>query len=482
LSSLDDLCLDAAFLYRLITRWFRADRVQTLPDESELNNEPHRRIAVFIPLWREHRIIGKMLEHNLASCRYEPCDFFIGTYPNDPETVAAVRAAEWRYPNVHLSMCPHDGPTSKADCLNWIFQSLVLYEEQHGIRYEVVVTHDAEDVIHPDSLPLINHFIAHYDMVQVPVLPIGTAPGEITHGLYCDEFAEFQSKDIPVRQMWGGFLPSNGVGTGYSRRILEKLAEAHSNRVFESVCLTEDYENGYRIHALGGSQIFLPLQYPREKLVATREYFPRTFRAAVRQRTRWTMGIALQGWERHGWRVPLRQLYWFWRDRKGLVGNLVAPAANVLFLYGLATWILSRTRAELWQFGAPLHAIAWLCWPALLLTLLHLAVRVLCVRNVYGWALAAGVPFRAMWGNWINLLATVSAIYRYLAARMHGRPLVWLKTEHMYPNRAALASLEICFQLVTPGEFEELAHEYLAGSQATARLNLPVVSESTLQQ
>ena len=45
----------------------------------------------------------------------------------------------------------------------------------------------------------------------------------------------------------GGFIPSNGVGAGYSRRALEMLAAAHSNRIFEPGCLTEDYENGFRV-------------------------------------------------------------------------------------------------------------------------------------------------------------------------------------------------------------------------------------------
>jgi len=34
-------------------------------------------------------------------------------------------------------------------------------------------------------------------MVQVPVLPLATCLGDWTHGVYCDEFAEFQLKDIP---------------------------------------------------------------------------------------------------------------------------------------------------------------------------------------------------------------------------------------------------------------------------------------------
>ena len=62
-------------------------------------------------------------------------------------------------------MCPHDGPTSKADCLNWIYQGMLVYEEAHGIRFDVVVTHDAEDVIHAESLRWINYYISRYDMV-----------------------------------------------------------------------------------------------------------------------------------------------------------------------------------------------------------------------------------------------------------------------------------------------------------------------------
>ena len=57
-----------------------------------------------------------------------------------------------RHPNVHLAVCPHDGPTSKADCLNWIYQRMILYEEEHGVQFDIIVTHDAEDIIDPDAL------------------------------------------------------------------------------------------------------------------------------------------------------------------------------------------------------------------------------------------------------------------------------------------------------------------------------------------
>ena len=352
LSGLDDLFLQLALLFRRpagLPRW---------PSEAQLNRAHPKRIAIFVPLWHEHRVIERMLEHNLAASGYDSFDFFIGVYPNDPLTSAAVWEVARRFPNVHVACCPHPGPTSKADCLNWIYQSMLLWEEEHGARIEVVVTHDAEDLIHPESLRLISYFSGRYDMVQVPVLPLPTPLGEWTHGLYCDEFAEYQSKDIPVRQALGGFLASNGVGTGFTRAALDELAEKHSNRIFEPTCLTEDYDAGFRIHLLGRKQMFLPLRAGANGFVATREYFPRDFRAAVKQRTRWVMGIALQGWERQGWRAPASQLYWLWRDRKGLAGNLLVtgdePAVRLGRL-GLVGGCVYRLRLGRLAVAQPAH-------------------------------------------------------------------------------------------------------------------------------
>ena len=36
------------------------------------------------------------------------------------------------------------------------------------------MTHDAEDIIYPDSLRWVNYFVENYDMVQVPVLALPT--------------------------------------------------------------------------------------------------------------------------------------------------------------------------------------------------------------------------------------------------------------------------------------------------------------------
>lgn len=438
-SGLDDLFLDAVFVHRWLMLHLFGRPWFGWPTPAEVDAAPRRRIAIFVPLWHEQGVIGSMLDRNIPATMYHAAEFFVGAYPNDWETVAVVREAARKFPRVHLALCPHDGPTSKADCLNWIYQHMLAHEERHGVRFDMVVTHDAEDVIHPESLRWINYFAGSCDMVQVPVLPLATPMSQWVHGLYCDEFAEYQTKDIPVRQMWGSFLPGNGVGTAFSRAVLQKLAAAHSNRVFDPECLTEDYENGWRIHAMGCPQVFVPLRREGDGLLATREYFPHTFRAAMRQRARWVMGIVLQSWERRGWRAPGRQLYWLWRDRKGIIGNLLTPVLNLLFLYGAATWGESEITGRPWLFAFHHPALKALFSATFALSGFQMGVRALCSRRIYGWRFAMGVPVRALVGNWLNCAATLRALALYYGAKVRGRPLVWIKTEHAYPNPAALA-------------------------------------------
>jgi adsorption protein B len=417
------------------------------PSDADVCRAAERPIAVFVPLWQEHAVIGRMLEHNLAAIRYRNYHFFVGVYPNDVPTVSAVARQARCHPRVHIAICPHDGPTSKGDCLNWIYQRMKDHEERHHMRFRVVVMHDAEDLIHPESLRLINWFSRRYAMVQVPVLPLATAVREWTHGLYCDEFAEYQHKDIPVRQRLGGFLPSNGVGTGFDRSALERLAATRRGRPFDPACLTEDYETGYLLHSLGYRQIFVPVRTGTAGPMATREYFPRRFRPAISQRTRWVTGIALQSWQRHGWNAPWPQLYWFWRDRKGLVGNLLSPAANLFFLYGTASYLASLGQAGPWHFGSLIPAwITDICRLTFGIALLQTAVRARSGARIYGWRFAAAVPIRMFWGNVVNFAATATALWEFWDAHTRGQGLAWRKTDHVYPvAQPALATNAVRF-------------------------------------
>jgi bacteriophage N4 adsorption protein B len=424
LSGLDDLFISLVY--------FTTRKKQfPWPAEADLEAVSERRIAIFVPLWHEHRVIGQMLEHNLSVIRYSNYDFFVGVYPNDPLTERAVAEAAQRHPRVHLAVCGHDGPTSKGDCLNWIHRSMEAFERRQRVRYDIILTHDAEDLAHPESLRLINWFSRDFDMVQVPVLALPTPGRDLTHGIYCDEFAEYQLKDIPARQQLGGFLPSNGVGTGFSRAALDELAADRGGRIFDPACLTEDYENGLRLHQLGRPQLFLPIRWDGAGPIATREYFPRTLGAAVRQRSRWVAGIALQGWQHHGWRMPARQLYWLWRDRKGLIGNLLSPTANLILAYGAGAWAAGRPQL----FDHLPAGLRWSCAAMGCLSVLQISVRIHCCARVYGWRMAAWAPLRALWANHVNGVATIIALAQFFKARLRRSAMAWRKTDHVYPGR-----------------------------------------------
>ena len=186
LSGLDDLLIDFVFFCR--------GREFLWPSEGDLTYAAQRRIAVLVPLWQEHAVIGPMLRHNLSVVRYGNYDVFVGVYPNDPLSIAAVNQMARHDARVHVTICPHDGPTCKGDCLNWAYRGMIAYEARRGIDFEIIITHDAEDLIHPESLRLTNWFSRDHAMVQIPVLPLPTKLRDWTHGLYCDEFAEFQFK------------------------------------------------------------------------------------------------------------------------------------------------------------------------------------------------------------------------------------------------------------------------------------------------
>jgi adsorption protein B len=427
ISGVDDLAIDVAWLYAWLVDRLTISR----RDARRQPSAPPRSIAILVPLWKEHEVVGRMLEHNLAAIRYPDYHFFVGAYPNDQATQDAVQAVADRHPNVHLAVCPHDGPTSKADCLNWIYQHIGIYEEQTGEHFDIIVTHDAEDLIHPEELRWINAYAVHHHFIQIPVLALATPLTALTHGVYCDEFAEYHTRDMVVRSWFGCFVPGSGVGTGYRRDALEHLARVSSNRIFEPAALTEDYESGLRLYRLGCRQMFVPLtRLARNSrdFVATREYFPQTWSTALRQRTRWVTGIALQGWEHFGWSGKPGEIYWLWRDRKSLIGSPLGVVANAVFLYGLAT--------SLWTRMTPLHSE--LTAATLALQIVRLSVRMACVHHIYGPLFALFAPFRALYANALNAAATFQATARYAVAKVRGQPLRWLKTEHSYPSRAAL--------------------------------------------
>jgi bacteriophage N4 adsorption protein B len=437
ISGLDDCIPLCICLFSEIKTGLRKLAGKTdLQAEAKVTGE--RRIAIFVPCWRESAVIGNMVRHNLAAIRYQNFDFFLGVYPNDPDTITVAARLGREFHNVHIARCPDPGPTSKADCLNRIYERMELVEDESGVSFDTVVLHDAEDLIHPQALALINRERARFEMVQVPVLPLKTGVGDVTHGVYCDEFSEFQMIDMRARELSRSFIPSNGVGTGFAREVLDRLARERNYQVFDVASLTEDYAIGVHIHAMGYRQHFAPLHRGKQDFVATREFFPRTMRTAICQRTRWVTGIALQCWERQGWRGPWRTKYWFWRDRKGVITNPLSVVANVLFIAGILDYLVGLLLRWPWHFAVDNATVASLCALTMVLQCFRLSVRAICVARLFGASAALAVPLRSFHANLINCSAAVRALQDYFTARRHKRALAWKKTEHAYPAREVL--------------------------------------------
>jgi adsorption protein B len=360
-----------------------------------------------------------------------------------------------------------------------------LKEEAEGVSYEIIVQHDAEDIVHPKAFKLINGLLGRYDMVQIPVLPLVMPPGRLTHGTYCDEFAEYQMKDAYTRHAMGGFVPSAGVGTAFSREALEEMARNSANQIYNVSTLTEDYDIGWRFYLQGKRQCFVRHSVPgagrngaangrpngKRETIATREYFPHTFRGAVTQKSRWVMGVALQAWEQRGWQGGLRQKYWLWRDRKALAGNLVTMAGNLLALYCLLMWAGARWLDSGWGLANVIPAASVLWW-LLPVNMFFLSERLFCrfffVHRVYGLRQAAWSLLRIPWANFINCASTVWAWRTYLRAKLLRQDLKWAKTAHAFPTREQLMAykrrlgeLLLEGRLVTAAVLEQALEEQL---------------------
>ncbi|HAI45570.1 MAG TPA: glycosyl transferase family protein, partial [Stenotrophomonas sp.] len=388
ISSLDDLFIDIWYWVReswrtLTVKKRREYRPLT---QQDLLQRPEQPLAIMVPAWAEYDVIAQMVENMIDVLDYREYIVFVGTYPNDAETIAEVERMRRRYKRLRRVEVPHAGPTSKADCLNWLILSIFDYEKRHDIEFAGVILHDSEDVLHPMELRFFNYLLPRKDMIQLPVTSLDREWYELIAGVYMDEFAEWHAKDLVVRESVSGMVPSAGVGTCFSRKALLALSAATDNQPFNTDSLTEDYDVGARLAAMGMHSIFarFPVQFrvrrpswfgwgpvresTQSMALCVREYFPDNFRASYRQKARWVLGIGLQSWETLGWRGSLATKYLLARDRKGIVTSFISIIAYIIFLQLLLFWLLKVTGVWTTQFPTIFQAGTWQMNVALITT------------------------------------------------------------------------------------------------------------------
>ncbi|MDK2896884.1 MAG: hypothetical protein PWP04_1004 [Candidatus Atribacteria bacterium] len=442
--SLDDLFWDVYYYL-----WGQK-KVKNRLQMKDLDSVPRRLLAILIPAWNEAEVIGPMIDNLVRSINYPLSLFqvFIGVYPNDSSTCEEAQTLEEKYPNVHAVVNSKPGPTSKGQNLNHMLDFILNFEKERHLRFASFIVHDAEDVIHPTSFKLANYLTFQHEVVQLPVFPLQPYPTWrtffkfITSSTYADEFAENHYRGLLAREASGALVPSAGTGFVISHSVLDKMG---TRELFEESSVTEDYKLSYRFAQLGISTHFFLEGVQRvlddgrliTEYLATREIFPNTLREAVKQKSRWIYGISFQSfsfWETlKNRKFTLITKYSLYRDWKAKYGNLLPLPGYAIFTY----FILSL----LYDFPPiyPQGSLSW--WLSVGLTFFMLErqiMRGIALKKVYGWRSAVAgclipplLPLRAIWGNIINFLATISAWRIALFGFPKRRPR-WQKTKHSY--------------------------------------------------
>jgi adsorption protein B len=428
LFAIDDLVVDLIYFVRQV--WRSLAIYSRFPKMSaDQLPSPMRPgwMAVLIPAWDEATVIAPMLRATLTRFDHGEYWLFVGHYRNDPATRAAIESV--RDPRVIAVEIDVDGPTTKADCLNRLYAALVAYEGAVGRAAKAIVLHDAEDLVHPLELKLFDRLVEYAGLVQLPVVPLINPDSRWVAGHYADEFAEAHMKELVVREAVGAAIPLAGVGCAIERVALSRLTARHDGRPFAGASMTEDYEMGLRLGAIGVKTMFvrIPAEPGSRAVVASRGHFPSTIHAAVRQKARWIGGIAFAGWDRLGWRGGLGERWMRMRDRRG-------PLAALLLLTGYLAAFLWAEVALAAALGAPVAvpvspSLAALMGVNAWLLGWRMLMRASFTTAAYGWKEGLLSLPRMVVANIIAVLAARRALMLHSA----GGARHWDKTHHIFP-------------------------------------------------
>lgn len=439
-SAADEAVMDLCWLTLLLRGKARSTRLPAGLSKVSLSG----RSAVLVAAWQEEQVIGHTLRHALSAWKHKELCLYVGCYANDAATLAAAMAGAGQDTRVRVIIHSEFGPTTKADCLNRLYKAVCEDERRSGIRFRSVVLHDSEDMVHSAELAVIDRALDDADFIQLPVRPEPQASSRWVGGHYIDEFAEAHGKALPVRDALGAAVPSAGVGCGFSREMLARIA--HLRRAegeggpFAGECLTEDYELGVLIWREGGKGRFVRARDATGQLVATRAYFPGRLEDSVRQKTRWIHGIALQSWDRLGWSrinrsAGVADTWMALRDRRGPLAAMVLASSYLLVLVELLLATIRVGGVGTNPTASPaLHAILAVCLVSLVWRCI---MRFLFTAREYGLVEGARAIMRIPVANLVAIVAGYRALANYLRT-LRGAAVHWEKTaHHLHPATKA---------------------------------------------
>ncbi|MEG0250851.1 MAG: glycosyltransferase [Peptostreptococcus sp.] len=429
----------------------------------EIDKLRPKMFAIVIAAWSESDVIYDVVENLIESQKYPKSMYkiFLGVYPNDQDTIEAVKKIQEKYKNVNCIINYKNGPTSKAQNINYVISQIVKYEKENNKRFYAITVHDSEDLVHPYELKMTNYLIDKHQAIQFPVFPLIKKPNfrnffaNITTNTYADEFAENHFLTMRNRSNMKALVPSAGTGFSLSRDLIDRLGD----QVLPENNLTEDYKLSLSLYEKG-----IKMYYVLEKIkridfegnlrteyIATRSMFPNTFKTAVKQKTRWILGITMQSLKFRD--IFNRDLsfvgrYSLYRDQKAKIGNLLSIIGYPVLIYFLASLFFDL------QAIYPKYSLSWcLSFIVLILMLERQVFRAIALKKVYGWRsvffgclLPPLIPIRIIWGNLINFVATLKAYTQILRSKRkvktykkeNAKKITWSKTKHSFLEKHIL--------------------------------------------
>lgn len=413
-----------------------------------------------IAAWHEENVIEAVMENMIASLQYPRSMYhvFIGVYPNDEPTIDVVRRLTEKHENVHMVINVRSGPTCKADNVNNIIRYIKKFESKNQWQFRSITIHDAEDVVHPYELKLTNYLLDYYKVLQFPVIPLQKMPAlknifnSMTIGTYADEFAENHYRTMNTREAMAAVVPSAGTGFVISHHILDAYGD---EPIFPEDSLTEDYKLSLTLAQKGFNTHFVLEKVPRLMddhtvrwdFVATRSFFPDTFTAAVRQKTRWIYGITMQSAKisemLKASKLGFTGRYSLYKDLKAKFSNMITLPGYLVFLY----FLLSLVTEIPDMYPSNSYAYA-LCVFLTFMMIFRQIMRAVAISNFYGFKSMAVaclmppvMPIRLVWGNIINMTATFQAwklFFKVTGTKKRKKKVAWNKTDHTFLNKQVL--------------------------------------------
>ena len=401
---------------------------------NAINSREEKLIAIMVANWKEANVIEQMVSANLDGINYGNYFIFLGVYPNDKDTLAAANRLAARYDQVYVVENTVFGPTTKGQMLNQIAREIIRVEVRLGRDFDIFLIQDAEDIVHSHALKLINALQRQADFIQLPVFSYKRRQRDLVGSTYLDEFSVSHTKDLLLRQDLDVTIPSAGVGTALSRKLILKLMAQQDGKFLIEEALTEDYFLGFASKRLGFKSLFACFTYENEngkkEFIATREYFPNSIIASIKQKSRWIAGIVFQGKSLLAWQGGFAERYFLLRDRSGPINSLIVLASMGVMIFYFSTYGMYLPIPEV--LLSPLVQIVF--FSNLGFLIFHLLNRASAVFSVYGISPLLLIPVRGIISNFINIGATFRAWQTVKAAQeKNQKTLVWEKTHHELP-------------------------------------------------